>query len=107
MTFTPHGKHLIAGEWVENEQKFQSSPASGEAYSFSFGSPDFIDRAVQAAEEAFWTYGYSSREERALFLEAIAEEIDARGAEITEIGTSETGLPQGRLEGERAAQPVS
>ena len=38
---------------------------------------------------------------RAKFLEAIADEIEARGAEITEIGTSETGLPAARLEGER------
>ncbi|HAR52211.1 MAG TPA: aldehyde dehydrogenase (NADP(+)), partial [Roseovarius nubinhibens] len=52
-------------------------------------------------EAAFWTYGYSSRAQRAAFLRRIAEEIDARGAEITEIGTRETGLPGARLEGER------
>ena len=34
-------------------------------------------------------------------MNVIADEIDARGAEITEIGTSETGLPEARLEGER------
>ena len=32
----------------------------------------------------------------------ISEEIDKRGDEITEIGSQETGLPEGRLEGERA-----
>ncbi len=32
----------------------------------------------------------TTREQRALFLERIATEIDARGAEITEIGTAET-----------------
>jgi NADP-dependent aldehyde dehydrogenase len=53
------------------------------------------------AEAAFETYGYSSRAERAAFLEAIAEEIDARGDDITEIGSGETGLPKARLVGER------
>ncbi|MCA1970293.1 MAG: aldehyde dehydrogenase (NADP(+)), partial [Rhizobium sp.] len=33
--------------------------------------------------------------------EAIAEEIDARGDDITEIGSGETGLPKARLVGER------
>ncbi|MDW4499740.1 aldehyde dehydrogenase (NADP(+)) [Sulfitobacter sp. D35] len=100
-TFKPHGRHLIAGDWVEGETTFRSEPASGEAFDYSVGTPDLVDRACKAAEEAFWSYGYSSREDRARFLETIADEIDARGAQITFIGTSETGLPQARLEGER------
>jgi NADP-dependent aldehyde dehydrogenase len=100
-TFTPHGRHLIAGEWVAGEAKFRSEPATGDAHDYSVGTPALVDRACEAAEAAFWTYGYTSREERAQFLERIADEIDARGAQITEIGTSETGLPAGRLEGER------
>lgn len=100
-TFTPHGKHLIAGEWVAGETTFRSEPASGEAHEFSVGTPELVDRAATAAEEAFWSYGYSTREDRAKFLEAIADEIDARGEQITEIGTSESGLPEARLEGER------
>lgn len=99
--FTPHGKHLIAGEWVGGTQTFRSDPAHGEAHDFSVGTPDHVDAACEAAEEAFLTYGYSSREARAAFLETIADEIEARGAQITAIGTSETGLPEGRLEGER------
>lgn len=99
--FTPHGKHLIAGEWVEGDARFTTSPAHGEAHDFSIGTPEHVDRAVTAAEEAFWTYGYSSREERAAFLNAIADEIEARGEAITAIGTSETGLPEARLQGER------
>ncbi len=100
-SFTPHGKHLIAGEWVGSDDSFTSSPASGEAHSFSMGSAEMVDRAVKAAEDAFWSYGYSSREDRAKFLEAIADEIEARGDQITAIGTAETGLPEGRLQGER------
>lgn len=54
-----------------------------------------MNRACEAAEEAFWTYGYSSRKERAAFLRAIADEIEARAEAITEIGSQETGLPGG------------
>jgi len=101
MTFTPHGKHLIAGSWVGGDSKFTSEPAHGSAYEFSAGTPDHIDQAVTAAEEAFWSFGYSSRKDRAAFLNVIADEIEARGNAITEIGTQETGLPKARLQGER------
>lgn len=100
-TFVPHGKHLIAGEWVAGESRFSSEPAHGEAHDYSVGTPALVDAACKAAEEAFWTFGYSTREERAAFLNAIADEIDARGPQITQIGTQETGLPEARLEGER------
>ncbi len=96
-----HGKHLIAGEWTGSATTFSSEPAHGPAHDFSVGTPELVDRAVKAAEEAFWSYGYSTRAERAAFLNAIADEIDARGDAITEIGTQETGLPQARLIGER------
>jgi 2,5-dioxopentanoate dehydrogenase len=65
------------------------------------GAPAHVAMAVEAAEEAFWSYSALSREARAAFLDRIAQEIEARGAAITEIGTSETGLPAARLEGER------
>jgi len=96
-----HGKHLIAGSWVAGETTFRSEPASGEAHDFAVGTPALVDAACQAAEEAFRTYGYTTQAQRAAFLRTIADEIDARGAEITEIGSAETGLPKARLEGER------
>ena len=101
MAFTPHGKHLIAGEWIATDDRFSSSPAHGPVHEFSVGTVDLVDQACEAAEAAFWDYGYSSRATRAKFLNAIADEIDARGAEITEIGSQESGLPAVRLEGER------
>jgi 2,5-dioxopentanoate dehydrogenase len=100
-TFTPHGKHLIAGKWVAGDNTFTSSPAHGPAHDFAVGTPALVDQACQAAEEAFWSYGYSTREDRAAFLNAIADEIEARADAITQIGTQETGLPDGRLQGER------
>ncbi|MGL3607747.1 aldehyde dehydrogenase (NADP(+)) [Rhizobium sp. G187] len=101
MAYTPTGKHLIAGNWIATTETFASSPATGPSHTFSKGTPALVDQAVKAAEEAFETYGYSTREERAAFLDAIAEEIDARGDAITEIGSQETGLPEARLIGER------
>lgn len=99
--FSPHGKHLIAGEWVSGSDTFTTSPAHGPAFDYSVGSVENVDAAAQAAEEAFWSYGYSTREERATFLNAIADEIEARADAITEIGSAETGLPEVRLQGER------
>ena len=95
------GKHLIAGDWVLGEASFRSSPAQGAALEYSVGTPAHVDRAVRAAEAAFAAFGQTSREERAILLERIADGIEARGPEITAIGTSETGLPAARLDGER------
>lgn len=95
------GKHLIAGDWVGNDQTFASSPAHGPSHTFAVGTPAHVAAACDAAEAAFPAYSAKSRKDRAAFLNRIADEIEARGAEITEIGTQETGLPAARLEGER------
>ena len=96
-----NGKHLIAGEWVGSEGHFTSAPATGQGAVFASGGTAEVDRAVRAAEEAFWSYSALTRAERAAFLERIAREIEARGADLTAIGAAETGLPTARLEGER------
>ncbi|MQY44019.1 aldehyde dehydrogenase family protein [Epibacterium sp. SM1969] len=101
MTFTPNGKHLIAGNWLAGDETFGSEPAHGPSHAYAIGRLSDVDAAAQAAEEAFWSYGYSSRQSRAQFLNAIADEIEARADAITEIGTQETGLPEARLQGER------
>ncbi len=101
MTYRPHGKHLIAGEWVLATDSFENAPVSGPRQRFFVGTPELVDKAAEAAEAAFWSYGYTSRAERAAFLESIADEIEARADDITEIGTAETGLPPGRLISER------
>ncbi len=95
------GHHLIAGEWVAGATTFASAPATGEAQHFAVGTPALVDRAVQAAEAAFPAYAATTCDQRAAFLDRIADEIEARGPAITAIGTAETGLPDGRLEGER------
>ena len=95
------GKHLVAGEWLDGPATFQSDPSSGEPNTFAVGSPELVAKACEAAEEAFPAYAATSREERAVFLEKIADELDARGDEITAVGSAETGLPEARLQGER------
>ena len=99
--YTPHGDHLIAGERVAGASRFASDPAHGPSHEFAIGTPDLVDRACIAAEAAFEVYGQTSRAARAAFLNAIADEIEARAAQITQIGTQETGLPEARLNGER------
>lgn len=96
-----HGKHLISGNWIGGDANFVSEPAHGPVHNFAMGTPNDVDEAVDAAEEAFLTFGWTKRSERASFLRSIAGEIDARGDEITEIGSQETGLPAARLQGER------
>lgn len=95
------GRHNIAGEWIETEGRFSSQPVTGDAQEFSVGTPALVEKAAQAAEDAFEIYSATSREDRARFLEKIADEIEARGDVITKVGSTETGLPEARLQGER------
>jgi len=60
-----------------------------------------IDSAVSLAEEAFLKYRSSTNKSRAVFIEAIADEIMALGSTLIDRAGLETALPQGRLEGER------
>ncbi|MAD40744.1 aldehyde dehydrogenase (NADP(+)) [Tistrella sp.] len=99
--FTPRGQHLIDGAWLAGSGTFLSEPTEGAAQVFATGGRAEVDRAAAAADRAFDSYGTSTRDERARFLEAIATAIEARGPAITAIGSRETGLPAARLEGER------
>ncbi|MCT8162077.1 aldehyde dehydrogenase (NADP(+)) [Pseudoruegeria sp. SHC-113] len=101
MPFTPNGNHLIAGTWVSAPDRFTSRPAHGPSHSYSVGRAADVAAAAEAAEAAFASYSALPAAARADFLDTIAAEIEARAAEITEIGTQETGLPAARLEGER------
>lgn len=107
MTLKLHGKHLIAGEWIAGDETFRSSPYAGEGFDVSRGTVADVDRAVRAAEDAFWTYGHSSREDRAAFLEAIADEIETRAEDITAVGSAETGCPPQGCKGNVAEPPDS
>ena len=59
-----------------------------------------VNQAVELAEVAFSEYVSKSAEERASFLEAIAEEIEALGHALMQVAESESSLPFPRLQGE-------
>jgi alpha-ketoglutaric semialdehyde dehydrogenase len=60
-----------------------------------------VDAAVSKAREGFARYSRRSGKERASFLTAIAENINALGDELLSRCSEETGLPEERLIGER------
>ena len=101
MTDQLTGQHLIAGEGHASAKTFKSTDLHGENFEVSSGGAAEVGRAAKAAAEAFLTYGWTTREERAAFLDRIADCIEARGEAITRAGMAETGLPEGRLNGER------
>ena len=91
-----------AGE--SNSSNFSASnPATGDLLEpqFAEASAADVDRAVNAAVGAFAAYRATTASDRAAFLRAIAEEILALDSMLIARAESETGLPEGRLVGER------
>lgn len=78
-------------------------PRSGEELGPSFGLGDSadVDRAATLAWEAFRRYRHTGLEERATFLEAIADNIEALGEQLILRVMAESGLPEARVRGER------
>ncbi len=68
---------------------------------FREATEEEVALAVEQAESAFLPYRSKPAEERAQFLEAIADEILALGDELIERCMQETALPRARLTGER------
>lgn len=64
-------------------------------------APDEVHLATRAAADAFAAYRATLPDERAAFLEAIAEEIEALGDELLQRAHAESALPMARLQGER------
>ena len=99
------GKNIIAGKIVEVGGKtFQAfAPASVKSIGpqFEGAMTDQVNQALEAAESAFHQYRQLSSEQRANFLEKIADEIVALGDELIEIVHLESGLLKDRLAGER------
>uniref|UniRef100_UPI0025C051E7 aldehyde dehydrogenase (NADP(+)) n=1 Tax=Acinetobacter sp. UBA5934 TaxID=1945946 RepID=UPI0025C051E7 len=77
--------------------------STGEALTFDFfqATEQEVNQAVEAAHAAFKTYRHTSPEQRALFLESIADELDALGEDFLNTISQETALPIARLQGER------
>ncbi|RJT80168.1 aldehyde dehydrogenase (NADP(+)) [Arthrobacter cheniae] len=107
-TFSPTitGQSLIAGRPVEGSAGTARAinPATNEQLEplITLIDGSELAEATAAAAAAFDTYRATTPVERAAFLERIADNIDALGSELTERAVLETGLPAGRIEGERA-----
>jgi len=65
-------------------------------------TPDELDRIALRAERAAAASAVAEDGERAHWLEAVAEELDAHAEELVSIGREETHLPEARLGGEVA-----
>ncbi len=99
------GSMIIAGAAVRGAAGTVRAidPASGAELAPPFGlaSGGDVERACTLADAAFDAYRATSLDERAAFLEAIAQEILDLGPQLIERAMQESGLPQARLEGER------
>jgi NADP-dependent aldehyde dehydrogenase len=99
------GTSLIAGTPGQSGGKtFKAfSPSTGTTLEPGFheASAEEVDRAMNAAADAFADYRNRSPEERARFLETIADQIEALGDSLIERASAETGLPAGRITMER------
>ncbi len=99
------GKNIIGHELsAEGTDTFYAvNPSTSEEIKPGFrqASPAEVDSAVQKASAAFQEYRKKSGQEKAAFLEAIADEIVSLGDALIQRCMEETGLPEGRLTGER------
>ena len=99
------GDILLGGQRVAGGQRsFHAiNPATGETLepAFAFAGPAEVERACDLAWAAFPVYRATGLEERARFLETIAANILELGDALVERACAETGLPRGRIEGER------
>ena len=79
------------------------NPASGETLepAFAAGTAADVSKACELAHAAFDEYRNISLEKRAVFLETIADEILALGDALVTRAMAESGLPEGRIIGER------
>ncbi|WP_454697221.1 aldehyde dehydrogenase (NADP(+)) [Arthrobacter humicola] len=104
MTLT--GYSLIAGRAVAGEGKaaFGFNPASNEQLepAYTLLTEDQLKAATAAAADAYPSFSTLDPETHAGFLEAIADNIEAIGDDLIIRAGQETGLPAGRLQGERA-----
>jgi 2,5-dioxopentanoate dehydrogenase len=104
MTIT--GEALIGGVAVRGEGAAQRAfnPGLEQQFGEEFNavSVEQVNDACRLAGAAFDTFRATSDAARAELLDAIARNILDLGAELIERAMAETGLPQARLEGERA-----
>ena len=100
------GKSLINGVWQVDEdvQSFQAFIPAQNTYAdtpFYEASEQLVKASAFVAKQAFKKYRTTSEQQRAAFLNAIADQILALGDKLIDVTMQETGLPEQRLQGER------
>lgn len=101
----------LQGQMLIGEQSLAGSrdsihainPANNEVLEPAYlgGTSQDVDRACELAWIAFHRYRETGIEQRAHFLDTIAEEIEILGEALLERAVAESGLPQVRIQGER------
>ena len=94
------GRRIVRGS-AGTVRAFDPSLRASIEPEFGLANADDVEAACALAEQAFDDYRNRPVEQRARFLEAIAEQILAIGPELIERAGQESGLPAARLEGER------
>jgi NADP-dependent aldehyde dehydrogenase len=99
------GKHLIGSDFVaagiDQFKAYRAADETAMDMPFFEATSQEVKEACLAAAAAFEIYKTKSSVEIAAFLEAISQEIVALGDVLIETAKAETGLPDGRLNGER------
>jgi NADP-dependent aldehyde dehydrogenase len=86
------------------KDSFQASNPAGNILmpeKFIYATETEFEQTLTLAQNAFVNYKNSSTKQRAEFLETIADEIMALGESLIERAVAESGLPIGRITGER------
>jgi len=100
-----NGRNLIGNEYAEAfASAFKAiNPLTGETLEGDFfpAQQKDVDEALDLAVKAFPVYKNIDKDRKADFLRAIGNEILALGEALIERAAEESGLPAGRIQGER------
>lgn len=97
------GQFIAGKHSADGTTRFSAADAaSGETLPTDFveATAKEIAAACTAAAEATDGYGSTGLEDRAVFLETVAEELDSKADAFVERTCRETGLPEARIRGE-------
>ncbi|MGB3776633.1 MAG: aldehyde dehydrogenase family protein, partial [Leeuwenhoekiella sp.] len=93
---------VLSNEGKKTYKTINPTTNSENETTFFEATEDEVDQAVEKAAAAFHVYKKKSDSEKAEFLEAIASELEANAEALKDIYRKESGLPEGRSNGEFA-----
>lgn len=99
------GKQFINGQRVARSNvafsSFDAATGTALPYTFFEATEEEVQQAVASATAAFLQFRQTGIEERAVFLETIAGELDELDDDFVRVVMQESGLPEARIRGER------